>query len=278
MLEIKNINYEINGKKILNDVSFKLFSGKFNVLLGPNGAGKSTLLKLISREIKTQQGTILLNDKNIFTYDVQQMSIQRAVMTQNISLSSNLHSEEVVLMGRYPHFDNSPQENDFVSVEKTMHKTETIEFKKRNYHSLSGGEQQRIQFSRVMTQVYENNETPKLLLLDEPLNNLDIKHQHKILDLAKEFSANGNIVLAVLHDINLSALYADEIILLKNGEKKYAGKPREVLTSENISFCYDFPARVEIHPFHHCPVVYFGCPVENKPTLKPQYHDTKIQS
>lgn len=274
MLEVKNIDYSIDKRNILKDVSFTAEKGKFTAILGANGAGKSTLLKLISREIAIQKGDVLLNEKNISNYSIQEMSLQRGVMTQSISLSSNIPSKEVVLMGRYPHFKNIPQQKDLDVVDESIEKTETEFFSERSYHTLSGGEQQRIQFARVLAQVTENNSQPKLLLLDEPLNNLDIKHQHKTLELAKEFARNGNIVIAVLHDINLSALYADEIILLKGGKKIFSGIPKEVLTEENVSTCYDFPARVETHPFHQCPVVYFGCPVlKEEQTLKPIYHD-----
>jgi len=264
MLEVRNISYGVRGKAILSNISFSVGPGKLVAILGPNGAGKSTLLKIISRELNALQGTIFFSGKQLHSHSVEQLSLQRAVLTQSIQLSSRFEANEVVMMGRYPHFESFPSEKDKAIVNEVMQMTETYPYNDRIYQELSGGEQQRIQFARVMTQVRGENVFNRMLLLDEPLNNLDVRHQYKLLSIASEFSKNGNTVLTVLHDINLAAMYADEVILMAKGHVHSIGLPKDVITGENITSCYDFPARVESHPFHQCPVVYFGCPEETK--------------
>lgn len=278
MLDIKNISYSAGKKNILHSVSFTAEKGQFIGILGPNGAGKSTLLKLISRELKTKQGSIFLNGQNIHQYSVNQMALLRAVMTQSIHVAGDFKAEEVVMMGRYPHFNTVPSAEDINAVDHCIQLTETQNLRERNYPSLSGGEQQRIQLARVMAQVHHASNSPKLLLLDEPLNNLDIKHQHKTLEIARDFAQKGNIVLAVLHDINLSIEYTDKLLLLHEGNCKAFGNAGQVIEETILSECYNFPVKTGVHPYKNCPVVYFGQKTEKENKLQNQLqHDTPVQ-
>lgn len=279
MLEVRNISYTIQRKNILKDISFEGKAGCFIGILGPNGAGKSTLLKLLSREHKTQNGTIFLNGKNIHEYEITDLARNRAVMTQSITMTSQFTVHEVVMMGRYAYFKNTPSQNDICAVKKALDKTGLNDYGQRTYSSLSGGEQQRVQFARVLAQMDHDATKPKLLLLDEPLNNLDIKYQHQLMESAMNFAQKGNLVMAVLHDINLASLYAHELLLMAKGQLKAIGEAREVINEKILEECYDFPVKVAEHPYHKCPVVYFGCPALQKTeTFQNQLkYDTEIQ-
>jgi len=279
MLEVRNINYNVTGKKILRDVSFVARPGKFIGILGPNGAGKSTLLKLVSRELKLQGGNMLFNGLPLTQFSVAEMARLRAVMTQSITMTSQFTVHEVVMMGRYPYFKTVPHTTDTEAVERALVNTGLKNFEHRTYVSLSGGEQQRVQFARVLAQMDQPQTKPKMLLLDEPLNNLDIKYQHQLLETAVDFARKGNVVMAVLHDINLSALYADELLLLHQGQVKIMGTPHEVINEKILEACYDFPVRVTEHPYHHSPVVYFGCPAKTNQYINENHlsYDTQNQ-
>ena len=259
MLQVDNISFHIKKKYILQDVSFEATSGEFIAILGANGAGKSTLIKLLSQELKTAEGNILWKEQSLRKIPSQQMALERAVLTQNIHMSNDFPVNEVVLMGRYPHFKNYPESKDWDAVKATMAQTDIEDFKERSYASLSGGEKQRVQLARALAQLHDDQaEAAKLLLLDEPLNNLDVRHQHNCLQLSQAFAKQGNVLLLVMHDINLAAMYAQKILLLHQGKVIGFGSPTEVLTEDNLSFCYNFPVKVETHPYHQCPVAYFG--------------------
>lgn len=279
MLEVRNISYGTAGKEILREISFVARPGKFLGILGPNGAGKSTLLKLLSRELKMQHGHVLFNGIGLNVFSITDMAKARAVMTQNISMSGHFNVHEVVMMGRYPYFKSVPQPADADAVQRALVMAGLQDFEHRTYHSLSGGEQQRVQFARVLAQMDSPQVKPKMLLLDEPLNNLDIKYQHQLLETAVDFSRKGNVVMAVLHDINLSALYADELLLLHRGKLKAMGSPHEVINEKILETCYDFPVRVTEHPYHPSPVVYFVNPAKTNLNINENHlnYDTQIK-
>ncbi|OJJ18690.1 hypothetical protein BKI52_24090 [marine bacterium AO1-C] len=259
MLQVENISFRIKNKYILQEISFEAGAGEFIAILGANGAGKSTLIKLLSQEYKPYKGNIVWKKRLLRKTSAQQMALERAVLTQNIQMSHDFPVNEVVLMGRYPHFKNYPQTQDWEAIKATMQQTDTLTFKERSYASLSGGEKQRVQLARALAQLHDiQTHSAKLLLLDEPLNNLDVRHQHNCLRLSQTFAQQGNVLLMVMHDLNLAAMYAHKILLLHQGQVVGFGSPTEVLTEENLRLCYDFPVKVEHHPYHHCPVVYFG--------------------
>lgn len=259
MLKIKNVSYEIKSRKIIQDISVEIGTGKLIAILGANGAGKSTLIKLLSQEYKPTKGNVYWKGKELAKMPIKQMALKRAVLTQNIHMSQDFPVEEVVLMGRYPHFKNYPRKEDLKAVNQAKQQTNIEELAQRSYGSLSGGEKQRVQLARALAQLNDSGQNHnKLLLLDEPLNNLDIRYQHQCLKLAKDFAQQGNTVLLVIHDINLAALYADKILLLNRGQLEMYGTPEEVLTEKCLSKCYQFSVKVATHPYYHCPVVYFG--------------------
>ncbi|MCO6499579.1 MAG: heme ABC transporter ATP-binding protein [Vicingus serpentipes] len=236
MLKAENISYQIDNKTLLNNISIEFNTGETTLIVGANGAGKSTLIKVLSKELNPTAGTITFNKQPIQSFKTSELAKVRAVLSQSNELAFPLLVEEVIMMGRYPHFDNKPAATDIAICKQAMELFDITKFKDRNFLTLSGGEKQRVHFARIVAQIWNNNTTEtKLLFLDEPLTFLDIRFQLDFMNIVKEFIKQQNlIIIGVLHDLNLAIKYADKILLLDNGNLLKYGTPKEVLTSENI--------------------------------------------
>lgn len=257
MLELINICYNVGEKELLKNISLNISWGNIVAITGPNGAGKTTLLKSISKEI-SNKGQILFKGKDIKYLNYKDKATQIGVFSQQYSNFIPLSVQEVVTMGRYPYFNNTPNKEDLDVVNNNILKTDIIELKDEPYDRLSGGEKQRTHLARVFSQLDNNGIKNKLLLLDEPLNNLDVYHQYKTMQHVKEFSRKNNISIVVMHDLNIAAQFADIVLLLKNGSLIAKGKPQEVFTQENIKQAYNFPCKIINNPITHTPMVVFG--------------------
>ena len=259
MLKAENIHYRIGEKQILNGISAQFNPGQFNMILGPNGSGKSTFLKVFSGEIQKYDGNIFYDDKKIALYKKEELATYRAVMSQQPELSFPLMVEEVVMMGRYPHFTFNPNKKDTSICNQVMERMNLTSFKERNYLTLSGGEKQRVQYARVLAQVWEKPAKGcRYLFLDEPLNSLDINYQHEFLQIAKEFTNNDTVLVAVMHDINLAIQYSDNLFFLKQGQLMAHGKPNEVLSAALIKDVFNVNATLINNPLSNNPLVIFG--------------------
>ncbi|WP_374460292.1 heme ABC transporter ATP-binding protein [Chryseobacterium taeanense] len=256
MIKAHQINYKHKEFHILDSVDVHLEYGEFLAIVGPNGAGKSSLLSILANEVKSKQ-QILFKDKNISDWPVKELSKHKAKFSQHNSNDIPLEVKDVVMMGRYPYFDAQPKQEDHEAMNKMMYETDVFHLKGREYNTLSGGEKQRVHLSRVMAQL-QNEIAHKLVFLDEPLNNLDVKHQYKALEIIKNFTQRANSAVVVLHDLNLAAQYADKILLMKSGRVAAYGTPEEVFTAEKISEAYNFPCTVCDHPITHNPMIIFG--------------------
>jgi iron complex transport system ATP-binding protein len=248
MLNVQNINFRISSSLALSGISFDVNVGEMVAILGANGAGKSTLLKIITGSVKMHSGNVLINKLPITYWTTKELSKFAAVMQQQNQLQLPFSVFEVVMMGRYPHFQRKETYEDIEIVNSVLVKTGIQKLKERNYLTLSGGEQQRVHLARVLAQISGvKKEEPRYLFMDEPSNNLDIRHQHSVLNIAKEFAREGNCVLTVLHDLNLALQYADKIVLLKNGAMRGFGTCADVMTDASISDVYDLPLSI-FHP------------------------------
>ncbi|KAA0130740.1 heme ABC transporter ATP-binding protein [Chryseobacterium sp. SN22] len=256
MIRAHQITYKHKDFHILDAVDVHLEYGEFLAIVGPNGAGKSSLLSMLANEVKCKQ-QILFKDRSISDWPVQELSRHKAKFSQHNSNDIPLDVKDVVMMGRYPYFDAQPQKEDLEAMNNMMYETDVFHLKDREYNTLSGGEKQRVHLSRVMAQL-QNEIVHKLLFLDEPLNNLDVKHQYKALETIKNFTRKTNSAVVVLHDLNLAAQYADKILLMKSGRAAAYGTPEEVFTAENISNAYNFPCTICEHPITHNPMIIFG--------------------
>lgn len=256
MLNVQNIHFRISQALSLSDISFDVAPGEMAVILGANGAGKSTLLNIVTGSVKMNSGSVLINKLPIQYWKSKDLATFAAVMQQQNQLQLPFRVYDVVMMGRYPHFKRKETEDDAAIVGEVLEKTGVGHLKNRNYLTLSGGEQQRVHLARVLAQVSgTQGEDPCYLFMDEPSNNLDIRHQHSALRIAKTFAREGNCVLAVLHDLNLALQYADKIVLLKNGKMKGFGAPADIMTEDSISEVYDLPLSIFHPPMGKHPMV-----------------------
>lgn len=253
-LAAQNLSFRVGSRALVHDVSLSVRPGQVVAVVGPNGAGKSTLLKMLSGDIQPHRGEVSLNDKSLTAWGKRDRAKLRAVLPQNTSLNFGFTVKEVVLIGRSPHVRGFERPLDHAIAYEALCAAKIEHLAERVYTTLSGGEQQRVQLARVLAQIWENN-GPRYLLLDEPTNNLDLTHQHGTLDIAAEFARNGVGVLAILHDLNLAAQYADDILILKHGEQVAYGTPNTILTAETIRHAFDMPVMIEPHPCLDCPLI-----------------------
>lgn len=257
MLSIDQINFKYKSKNILENINIEAKEGKVIAFVGPNGAGKSTLLSYIANELEPKNNLIKLNGKLLKDWNRKLLTLHKAKFSQHQQTNITLTVKEIVMMGRYPYFKNLPSEEDYKIIDFWMNKTNTFHLKDRNFSHLSGGEQQRVHLARVFSQL-ENDYKKKILLLDEPLNNLDVSHQFRLLENLREFALKGNLVILVIHDLNLASQFADEIVLMDKGKIVCHSSPENVLRSEIISKVYDFPCVVCNDPIMQKPCVIFG--------------------
>lgn len=239
-IEVKNASYRVNGKNILEDVSFSVREGDFISVIGPNGAGKSTLLKCMVRIIEPTSGSIKLAGKNISSYKLKELSKQVAFVPQNTDYNFPFSVSEIVLMGRIPHLGRLRVEGkeDYKVAEMCLKTVGMEEFSERIVTTLSGGEKQLVSIARAIAQ------EPKFLLLDEPTSNLDIYHQLNIMNLLRTLSDGKTGVVVVLHDLRLAAKFCDKILALSEGECVAFGNADDVLSEDIIENVFD--VRVEI--------------------------------
>ncbi len=232
MISINKVAFQTGNKQILKDISFQAEQGEVLAIIGANGAGKSTLLKLLCRELNPTAGSIRFNNTDLANYLLKDLAHIRAVLTQHHTLSLSFTVHELVLMGRYPHFERHPSLHDLKIVERAMLATGIMGLSGRSYDTLSGGEQQRVQLARVMAQIMDV--AGAWLFLDEPTNGLDLLHQQQLLVQASQMADDGFGVICILHDINQAAAYADKILVLKDGRQMAYGQPAEVISREII--------------------------------------------
>jgi iron complex transport system ATP-binding protein len=249
MIEAIKISYAVQHSCLVDEVSLSAEPGEFLVIMGPNGAGKSTLLKMLSGSLVPQKGTVTCNGKPVKEYPASSLAKIRAVLSQQYSIGFPIEAREVVMMGRYPHFQNYPTREDQACVSAAMDRMQVGHLAQRDYHSLSGGEAQKIQMCRVLAQLGDThrNET-HYLFLDEPVSHLDIKYQHQLLKEAKSLTRQRVVIIAVLHDLNLALQYADRILFLKEGRLVGTVSEKSPITTDLIKNVFDMAGQIQTRP------------------------------
>lgn len=239
MLKAHQISYKINGRNILSQVDLQVSPGSFTAILGANGAGKSTLLKTLSGDIANFSGAVDFNGMALSTFKSQSLALVRAVLPQSVEVHFPFTVLEIVQLGAIP-LNKRPKDAAQLAL-KSLDKLGLIHLSNRIYNTLSGGEKQKVQLARVITQITNSPELNKYLLLDEPTSSLDIACQHQILEEAKQLTLQNIGVIAILHDLNQAGQYADQVLMLKQGKTVAFGPTKEVFTQENIEDTYGHP-------------------------------------
>jgi len=233
-LVLENTVYSYAGGFRLAPVNLSLQEGKFLVLLGPNGSGKSTLFGLMNGLLRPRGGRVLLAGREVHRIPPRERAVRMGLVPQLSDRNFDFTVEEMVRMGRFPHQSLFARESagDLRMIRTCLERLELDTMANRSIRSLSGGEYQRVLLCRVLVQ------DPEILLLDEPANHLDLKHQDLLLSLLREETLRGKSVVAVLHDINQALLYGDRGLLLHRGQTVAEGPPEEILTGERIREVY----------------------------------------
>ena len=218
MVKAENVFFKVGKKVLLQPTTLSFEEGKFHVIMGANGAGKSTLLKILAGDQAPTSGHLTIGEKELLQYPKRDLARIRAVLSQHYLLQFPISVYDVVMMGRYPHYKNIPSSNDNAISEKAMTQMDVEKFRDRDYTTLSGGEAQKVQMSRVLAQIWQEGKgAPKLLFLDEPVSHLDVRYQYQLLRVAKDLCRQNTTVIAILHDLNLALSFADQLFLMKEG-------------------------------------------------------------
>ena len=251
MLEARDLTYTTGGSTLLRGVDVGVRAGRIVVLIGPNGAGKSTLLRVLSGDLKPTQGQVLLDGRPLGAFAPSELARRRAVVPQSSALSFPFTVLEVTMLGvTVPGFGLSDAEARKAALD-ALASLDMADLQGRSYVHLSGGERQRVHIARALCQLampaWRSGQT-RCFLLDEPTASLDLAHQIQVLAALRRQADAGHAVLAVLHDLNLAAALADDIVLLARTQVVAAGSAREVLRDDLLSDAYGCPVRTNQTP------------------------------
>jgi iron complex transport system ATP-binding protein len=245
-LEARHLQVRLGQVTILDGVTFDARAGEITAIVGPNGSGKTTLLRALTGEVQVG-GSIVLNDRRIDTLQGWELASMRAVLPQSTPLAFPFTVAEVVRLGLSASTSGRDQE---AIAAAALSAVDLVGHAGRFYQELSGGEQQRVQLARVLTQVWDpvGPAGPRWLFLDEPVASLDIAHQIAVVEIARAYAARGGGVVAVMHDLNLTAMYAARVTVMSGGLVAGAGPGDEVLRDELLSSVYGCPIRLGVTP------------------------------
>ncbi|MEM2093033.1 MAG: ABC transporter ATP-binding protein [Candidatus Bathyarchaeia archaeon] len=246
-LVINNVSFSYRSAPALRNICFELGRGEILSLVGPNGSGKSTLLKCIDGILKPQGGAVFFNGKQTCSMNPKELSTVMGYVPQSMTSAASMFPFtvfDVVLAGRKPYIGWSVSERDIEVVANILRFMGIADLAARNFNELSGGEQQKVMIARALAQL------PRILLMDEPTSNLDIKHQLEVLQMIHHLCKNmGLSVVMAMHDLNLASRFSDKMVMLKNGSIFAAGSPENVITEKNIIAVYGVRAHVSLTRF-----------------------------
>lgn len=256
-LEARALYHSIGQKHIVDNATISLAPGRLIVVVGPNGAGKSTLLKLLSGELRPTSGNIVCASEPLRQTPAWRLARRRAVMAQATQLAFPFTVSEVVCIGLDTLGRNAAGSEADAIVAQALRRADILHLSHRKYHTLSGGEQQRTHFARVLCQLAagRRSESQQALYLDEPVASLDLRHQLMLLDTAREIAKSGVAVMAILHDLNLAVAYADELIVMHAGKIVASGDPADVLAGGIVADVFGVDLRLCATPPGRTPFV-----------------------
>ncbi|MEO8738529.1 MAG: heme ABC transporter ATP-binding protein [Casimicrobiaceae bacterium] len=255
MLVAEHIAVTISGARLLRDIGIVVRPGYVTALMGPNGAGKSTLLRVIAGDLAPDSGQVDMDGVPLVHLSIRERARRRAVVSQRASVAFGFTALETVLFGRFPHGGSGARAEDVAIARKALARAGVAELEARLAPTLSGGEFARVMLARALAQIH-GSEAPRYLLLDEPTANLDPAHQHHAMRLVYDVARGENVgALVILHDLNLAAQYADEVVLMRRGEIVAAGTPTATFTRAALAATFDVETSVLAHPTAARPLV-----------------------
>ena len=244
LLEAKDLDCYIDGKKVLENIQLQVPEGKMIGIIGPNGCGKSTLIKHLSALLPYKKGEIFIAGENIKKLSIRERAKKMALVSQMKNIPFDFTVEEIVELGRYPYQQGKGEhlsaEQEQQIIQEVLTEVGMWEEKDAKFHHLSGGQQQRILIAKALAQ-----KTP-LLLLDEPTNHLDIQYQLSIFKLLQSLPIT---VVTALHDLNIAALFCDELYVLFDGHCYAHGSVEEILNEELVEEVFQVKTKIQHHPF-----------------------------
>ncbi|MBB4038815.1 iron complex transport system ATP-binding protein [Microvirga flocculans] len=237
LLQAEGLSYGSGDRMLIDGIDLAFAGGSFTVIIGPNGAGKSTLLRLLSGELHPSRGTVRWNGESLNAIPAWRLAHRRAVMPQASDLTFPFTVLEVASLGTQGIGRGLSRGDRRRLAHEALEQADVAHLAQRNYQTLSGGERQRVHFARVLAQLTAGRtlETQQILFLDEPIASLDLKHQLALLQTARTLARDGLCVIAVLHDLQLSADLADDLVLLERGRLIGRGTPGAVLTPTRLA-------------------------------------------
>ena len=240
MIEIRNVTKSYGDLKVVDEVCIRIPKGKITSLIGPNGAGKSTLLSIISRLISKDDGEVYIDQKELSDWDNRELAKKISILKRANHTDLRLTIRELVSFGRFPHCRGNLTKADWEQVDQAIEYMGLADIQHKYLHQLSGGQQQRAYIAMVIAQDTE------YILLDEPLNNLDMKHSVEIMKMLRRLVAElGKTVIIVIHDINFASCYSDYIIAMNDGVVVKVGTANEIIDQSLLTDIYDLDFHIE---------------------------------
>ncbi len=256
VLNAKDLTLKYDQRCVVDELTAEIPEGKVTMIVGANACGKSTLLRGLSRLLKPAAGVVTLDGKDIHSRPARELARTLGLLPQHPTAPDGIVVRDLVGRGRYPHqgFFRSWREGDLsphdLAVQRALEATETLALAERNVDELSGGQRQRVWIAMALAQETD------VLLLDEPTTYLDLAHQVEVLDLVTDLNRQrGTTVAIVLHDLNLAARYADNVIAMKGGSVVAVGAPREVVTEGLVRNVFGLESRVVQDPISGTPLI-----------------------
>lgn len=253
LFEAISISLRVGTKRLLDDVSLSFDRGRTVALIGPNGAGKSTLLRVLSGDLKPRSGHVRLHGRELASYPPDVLALHRAVLSQQVNTAFPFTVADIVRMG----VDDQRGLKIESLIDATLAELDLYDLANRAITTLSGGERQRAHFARVLVQLAYGQEHDGcgILLLDEPTASLDLRHQIGMLEAIRRRAKGGALVVAVFHDLNLAALFADYIVVLDHGRVDCDGRPDETITDAVLERVFGVETTVGRAPAASTPFV-----------------------
>ncbi|HEU0005876.1 MAG TPA: ABC transporter ATP-binding protein, partial [Terriglobia bacterium] len=249
------LGFSYRTQAVLLDINLEIPHQSLLALIGPNGSGKTTLLRVMSKALRAQQGSVLLDGRRLESFSARKLAQKLAVISSEQHFEFPFSVADVVAMGRFPHLNRLERmsDRDWKIVDEAMERTCVLDLRNRSISQLSSGEKQRVLIARAIAQ------QPSILLLDEPNAHLDINHQIAIFNLLRTLNRQHQMtVIVVLHDLSAAAAFCETMLLLHRGQIVRTGKPAEVITEELIRQTYGAEVAVFPSPVGGYPQIAFG--------------------